>query len=239
MNYKKTNIKILALVATAVLITAVAGCGKNTVPASSDLKDVAESVSGSVGSGMPSSIPEIENTQGLHLSSVYTSSIINPDAANVEAEDIGSLEVTNQTQQYLNHAELVANMSDGTVLHFIIEDLPSGAKAEIFDTENQSINMNAVCDSVTVTEEIYSDQSNPLNTVLDIVNSDDYTVVITNNGDETLYNLNVVYHGQMEDAYFGGRSFQTTIDSLGVGESYTLTEENLYSGIGVVSVNQE
>ncbi len=183
-------------------------------------------------------LPELKNTTGLSLSSVYTSSIPNPDAGNESAEEINSIEVTNTSTEYLVSAEITAVMSDGTEAKFVIQDLPAGTKTEAFDVNNHSQTIPEECKSIKVTSEKYSSDEMMMNGQITVTNLDDYTVEIVNTGDSTLENLKVVYHGQMGTEYFGGTSYEIEIGSLDAGATYTLTDETLLSGIAVVRVYQ-
>ena len=57
---------------------------------------------------------EIDNGN-LVINSVFQSSIENPDCGNEYGDDIASLELVNQSNQYLDSAELTLHMSDGSI----------------------------------------------------------------------------------------------------------------------------
>ncbi len=185
------------------------------------------------------SLPEVENSDSLTLSSVYTSSILNPDCGGEYAEEVASLEVTNSSGQYLVSAELTAVMSDGKEVQFVVSDLPSGATAEIFDIANQSMDSGVTCESLECTSEEYLEGDMLMADTIAISSGDsDAVAVLTNTGEEDLTGLTVVYHCDMAGQYFGGASYMTTIESLAAGESYELIDETLMGEVAVVRVYQ-
>ncbi len=182
-------------------------------------------------------LPEIEDTDSLTLSSVYTSSILNPDCGGEYAEEIASLEVTNSSDQYLLSAELTAVMSDGTEVIFSISDLPAGDTAEIFDTGNQTLAEDVTCTSLVCTSEEYLDEDVLMSDTIE-VRADGSDAVIANTGGSDLTELTVVYHCDMAGQYFGGASYTIKIDYLAAGESYTLSDSTLMGEAAVVRVYQ-
>ncbi|MCD8230980.1 MAG: hypothetical protein LUD14_04010 [Clostridiales bacterium] len=198
------------------------------VDSSADMEDEVEA---------ESSLPEVEQSISLTLSSVYTSSILNPDCEGEYAEEIASLEVTNSSDSYLVSATLTATMSDGTEVLFEVYDLPAGATAEIFDTENQSMDSGVTCTSLVCTSEEYIDEDMLLSDTIEVATSAS-DAVITNTGTDDLTDLTVVYHCDMAGQYFGGTSYTITIDSLVAGESYTLSDNTLMGEVTVVRIYQ-
>ncbi len=182
-------------------------------------------------------LPEVQDSSSLTLSSVYTSSILNPDCGGEYAEEIASLEVTNSSDSYLVSATLTATMSDETEVLFEIHDLPAGATAEIFDTENQTLDSGVTCTSLVCTSEEYIDEDVLMSGTIEVTTSGS-DAIITNTGDSALTSLTVVYHCDMAGQYFGGTSYTITIDSLAAGESYTLSDSTLMGEVTVVRIHQ-
>ncbi len=182
-------------------------------------------------------LPEVQQSSSLTLSSVYTSSILNPDCGGEYAEEIASLEVTNSSDQYLLSAELTAVMSDGTEVIFSISDLPAGDTAEIFDTGNQTLAEDVTCTSLVCTSEEYLDEDVLMSDTIE-VRADGSDAVIANTGGSDLTELTVVYHCDMAGQYFGGASYTIKIDYLAAGESYTLSDSTLMGEAAVVRVYQ-
>ncbi len=184
-----------------------------------------------------SNLPEVEQSSSLTLSSVYTSSILNPDCGDEYAEEVASLEVTNRSDSYLVSATLTATLSDGTEVLFEVHDLPAGATAEIFDTENQSVASGVTCTALVCTAEEYIEEDVLLSDAIEVTASG-ADAVLTNTGDSDLTGLTVVYHCDMAGQFFGGTSYTITIDSLAAGESYTLSDSALMGEVAVVRIYQ-
>ncbi|MCD8385024.1 MAG: hypothetical protein LUC39_08750 [Clostridiales bacterium] len=182
-------------------------------------------------------LPEVEQSTGLTLSSVYTSSILNPDCGDEYAEEVASLEVTNSSDSYLVSATLTATLSNGTEVLFEVHDLPAGATAEIFDTENQSVASGVTCTALVCTAEEYIEEDVLLSDTIEVTASG-ADAVLTNIGDSDLTGLTVVYHCDMARQFFGGMSYTITIDSLAAGESYTLSDSALMGEVAVVRIYQ-
>lgn len=241
--------KVIGVAAAAVVVAALfialawRACGEQTENDPGDAVETEETdvpdedASQATGATEKATLPEIEDSDSLTLSSVYTSTVLNPDGGGEYVENVASLEVTNSSELYLKAATLTGTMSDGTEAAFQIHDLPAGAMAEIFDTKNQSIDTDAVCISLICTSEEYLDADEDLLMAGSLqITASGEDAVITNIGTATLKNLTVIYHCDMAGQYFGGTSCTITIDSLAAGESYTLTDITLMGAVAVVRI---
>ncbi len=179
---------------------------------------------------------EILESEYLVLSSLYTSTIKNPDCDNTYQEEIPTIEVTNTSGQYLLEAAFSAEMSDGSELTFLLKDLPAGETAEIFDSENHSLESGVTCIQISCTSEKYLEGSAlPEGLTIEASGSD---AIITNNSGEALSGATVVYRCSMGEQYLGGVSYETSIDILDAGASYQVSDENLMGEVRVVRVYQ-
>ncbi len=225
----------LIIVIAALVIVGVwvwAGGGSDKAAQENGDRQTAET-----GGATENALPEIEGSSGLTLSSVYTSSIQNPDCEGEYAEEVASLEVTNHSGSYLVSAALTATMSDGTEALFEVYDLPAGATAEIFDTENQTTASGATCTALVCTSEEYIDEDVLMSNTISVAVSGS-GAVITNTGESELSGLTVVYHCDMAGLYFGGTSYAVTIDNLEAGGSCEFTDDALAGEMAVVRVYQ-
>ncbi|MCD7805149.1 MAG: hypothetical protein LUH03_08395 [Oscillospiraceae bacterium] len=258
-RHSKTPLIIVLILIVAVLITVAiwfrARSGTNETVESSENSQTAETAETNENtdgdetgedeveaeteteSDAESALPEVQESSSLTLSSVYTSSILNPDCGGEYAEEIASLEVTNSSSNYLVSATLTATMSDGTEVNFAVYDLPAGATAEIFDTENQTLDSGVTCTALVCTSEEYIDEDVLMSDTIEVTVSGS-DAIITNTGDSALTSLTVVYHCDMAGQYFGGTSYTITIDSLAAGESYTLSDSTLMGEVAVVRIYQ-
>lgn len=177
----------------------------------------------------------IQNSEGLTLSSVYTSSIPNPDCGGKAANEIVSLEIQNDSQRYLRDARLTATMSDASAAHFLISDLPAGAIVEAFAVENTSLAAGVSCVSVSCDSEEFL-EGDLLMTDRLTVTAGDTGAVLTNIGGDPLENLTVVYRCDMGGRYFGGISYETTIVNLAPGADCEISDPALFGKLLVVRV---
>ncbi len=233
---------VAVLIAVALWLWARSGTGEavesseyNQTAETDEIVDSSADMEGEVEA--ESSLPEVEQSTSLTLSSVYTSSILNPDCEGEYAEEIASLEVANSSDSYLVSATLTATMSDGTEINFVVYDIPAGATAEIFDTENQTLDSSVTCTSLVCTSEEYINEDVLMSDTIEVTVSGS-NAIITNTGDSALTSLTVVYHCDMAGQYFGGTSYTITIDSLAAGESYTLSDSTLMGEVAVVRIYQ-
>ncbi len=233
---------VAALAAAALWLWAGSGDRQASEPgqdsqAAGTSEATESSIPGTSAAETAGTLPQVAQSTGLTLSSVYTSSILNPDCRGEYAEEVASLEVTNSSGSYLVSATLTATMSDGTEVYFTVSDLPAGATAEIFDTENQSMASGVTCSALVCTSETYLDGDMLLSGTVEVTASG-AAAVITNTGSGDLAGLTVVYHCDMAGQYFGGTSYTLTIDSLAAGESYTLSDGTLMGEVAVVRIYQ-
>ncbi len=179
---------------------------------------------------------KIGKSEHLELSSVYLSTIPNPDADNEYAENIASIEVKNTSKQYLKEAELVAEMSDGSKIYFEIKDVPPGEIAEVFDTENHSLSETIDCLNIGCVSETYSENDSIPNGIK--LEASGSGMIVTNHSGSDLSNLKVTYHCAMGDRYFGGISYITMIESLNNGTSVEIVDNNIMGEVSIVRIDQ-
>lgn len=148
----------------------------------------------------------------LSITSLFQSDVPNPDKDFEEGKNLATIEVLNQSNQYLLFADFVLTLVDGTQINFRAEDIPAGKKVWAFDLANASIDAEVGCVSIECTAEfaeIVSDWNTKFQT-----EADTSLVKITNLTDEVMKELEVTFHCLMEDTYFGGLSFKYSIDEL-------------------------
>ncbi len=227
---------VMAVAAAFILVVHAVSSGDND---SESTGDIATESSGSemvedtgVAGDIALDEAEMVGSDQLSISSLYTSTIFNPDADMAYGEDVASIEVTNTSNQYLVNAVLAADLSDGSQAVFRIYDLPAGQTVEAFDVNNASLGANVTCSGVTCNSEEYMD-SDPLFDGLRIEMSG-LSAVITNSTESAFDHLTVTYHCQDGDFYFGGAAYQVMIESLSAGESYILEDDSFQLGTPVI-----
>ena len=175
---------------------------------------------------LPFEVPGVQ----LTVRSLFQSTVLNPDADGAPGEDVASLEVENTSGRYMKSARLTVELQDGTTLEFLVEDLPAGRVAWVFEVNNTKLAKDAVCADIFASAEYGPDDPMPADTLA--VEVDGTTVTIRNLTDETLQGLTLVFKCLLDgdDVYFGGASYTRQIDSISPGESATLEVDECYLG---------
>lgn len=223
---------VVLLVLAAILLVRIVGGG--AASQHSDASEVtmapAETQSGGVGNevvpgGTPqnateptvvrSEVPCVLEDGKLELKSVFPFTGINLDCGWQEGTNIGTIELTNVSDQHLVQAEVQLVMSDGVTLSFVIQELPAGATVWAFDTNNTSYSESAYCTSVTSTAE-FEDASQIMEGTVEIAVSG-MDISVTNRGSETLENLQITCHSVLDGVCFGGSVFTYSAASIAPG----------------------
>ena len=177
----------------------------------------------------------------LEITSLFQSSIDNPDCENATGENIASIEVKNQSGKFLVSANITVILSDDTELQFELVDIPAESSVWAFETSNIEITEQPKCKTIEC-EAVY-EESNPMMTEELSIEADGTTVNISNLTDTNLTNINVSFHCLFdEDVYFGGKTYIYPIDVLSVGETVSLEVEECYLGqadaVRVTGINE-
>ena len=179
--------------------------------------------------------PYLLDDDKIQIDSLFQYSGINLDAQNEECEDVASLQLKNNSDQYLEKAEISVELTDGTAFSFEVEDIPDGKSVMAFDTANTAYDGKtgvALIDATTT----YSSDAGLKETDVKIT-SDDNGVQLENISGNALANLKIKYHCVMDDMYFGGISSETEVAGLAAGETTTVdTSESILGDAEVVSI---
>lgn len=154
---------------------------------------------------------------GVELNALFSSDLMNPDGGNVPVEQLASLEVTNTSDRYLAAAEFTVTLTDGTVYHFRVNDLPAGGKTIAFSTDN-AVYDGSECASVEAETEFVSGSQLMEESVSFSV--DGTAVTLTNLTQEELGPLTVICRDTLDAAeYFGGVSYAYRTAAIPAGGS--------------------
>lgn len=177
--------------------------------------------------------PVILDGGNIEIESLFQFSGVNPDAGNQKATDVASIVLRNVSEKYISAATVTAALGDGSVLSFVVNDIPAGASVMAFSISNESLLPSDVCVDISV-DAVFDDTSkiNSLEISVDGMN-----VTLKNTSSEDLNEINVYYHDVFHDKYFGGISYIYTIEHLSAGESTTIiAEESILGAIDVVGI---
>ena len=165
----------------------------------------------------------------LEVISLFQSTIANPDCNEEDGENIASIEVKNQSGQFLTSANITIKLEDNTELNFRIIDVPADGTVWAFEVNNTEIPEQPVCESVKC-EAVYEEE-NPVMTDQVSVEAEGTTVMISNLTDKDLTNLDVSFHCLFDEGvYYGGTVYTYPIDTIYAGESISMDVSECYLG---------
>ncbi len=165
----------------------------------------------------------------LVLNSIFQSSISNPDCNDENGENTASVEVINQSDQFLASADIEVMLEDETTLNFKIEDIPAGGTVWAFEIDNTGIDENYVCESVSCDAEYEDDM--PMMAESLSFEAEGTTVTIQNLTDGQLSGLEASFHCLFDEGvYYGGTTYTYPIDTIPAGGSISLEVPECYLG---------
>ena len=169
----------------------------------------------------------------LEMESVFSYAGPNPDNNGEEGDNIAAIQMKNCSDTYLTSAQITVTTGDGTKLTYQVADLPAGKTVTAFEIKNQELPDKFTIHKIDAKTE-YSDDVSLHEDALTIT-TEDMNIGLTNISQEAIQNMTVIYHDVMDDEYFGGKSYQKTVESLAAGESTTVTAEECYIGEAAVA----
>ncbi|MBQ7801718.1 MAG: hypothetical protein IJ375_05285 [Oscillospiraceae bacterium] len=167
----------------------------------------------------------------LQIASLFQYDGINPDCGNQEGEDIASIMLTNTSGAYLSEALITLELSDGTSAVFAVTDLPAGKTAMVFSRDNVSIASDTVC--VSAACEAVWDDASPMPDQI-AVSAEGMLVTLTNNSGEDISELVVYCRSPFGEEYFGGITYQYTVNDFSANGTATVEAWDCVMGIAEV-----
>lgn len=168
----------------------------------------------------------------LEINSLFQFSGINPDCGNQEGTDIASIVLKNVSGTYLAEANISLTLPDGTQLNFVVTELPAGASAMAFSTENLSIPADAVCLSAGC--EASYDPTAVADSDQVTASADGSQITLTNVSGQDISQIVVYCRDLLGDDYFGGITYSYTVTDLPAGESTTVEATDCVLGMAEV-----
>ena len=173
----------------------------------------------------PYEVSDQQLTVNSFFGSNLDQNLPNPDAGGKTGNNLATCEIQNNSAWYLQSAEVYILLNDGTEHHFQIEDLPAGKTLLAFDTDNNVISEEAevvsvICRSV----QRQPDEENFQDSLEISVSGTEISV--ENVCDRNFENIEVVCHCDFGEQYFGGISYKYPVESLGAGESISVTADD-------------
>lgn len=179
--------------------------------------------------------PYLLEEEQIQVDSLFQYSGINPDAENAECEDVAAIQMKNNSEQYLESAEVSVELSDGTAYSFVVQDIPAGKSVIAFESGNTSYDGKTGVAFIEA-KTAYSSEAGVKEDEVKVT-SDDNGVQISNISGDAIGTMKVKYHCVMDDMYFGGISSETEVDGLAAGESTAVdTSESILGDADVVGI---
>lgn len=168
----------------------------------------------------------------LELESLFQFEGVNPDSGNEEGSDIASIVLKNISDTYLIEANVSIALADGTELNFIVTELPAGKSAMAFSVDNLAITVNAACVSTSCEATYDADASTDQEKVSIVV--DGINITVTNTTGEELSEVVIYCRSPLGEEYFGGVTYQYTVNKLSAYESTTVEAVDCILGMAEV-----
>lgn len=168
----------------------------------------------------------------LEINSLFQFSGINPDCENQEGTDIASIVLKNVSDLYLAEAKIALTLLDGTQLNFVVTELPAGASAMAFSTENSVLPADAACLSAACeasfdpTAVMVSDQVT--------ASVDGTQITLTNISGQELSQIVVYCRDTLGEDFFGGTTYSYIVTNLPAGESTVVEATDCILGMAEV-----
>lgn len=167
----------------------------------------------------------------LEIASVFSYSGMNPDCNDESAEKVGAIQLSNNSDNYLESADITVVLANDEELAFRVEDIPAGQTVMAFDIENQPYNDETVMEIYADTQ--YAEESSLHEDRLSVT-ADENGITVTNQTEEQISGISVRYHCILDGAYWGGKCYQDTIEMLAPEDSVLLDAEECYFGEAAV-----
>lgn len=164
------------------------------------------------------SFPFVSEDGILQITSLIQFDGPNADMDQSEVADIAGLQVVNISEQYIEEADVRLVMTDGQEYSFLIQDLPAGAGAAVFERSSLLYDGKTDCSDIECTAQT-ADVSLEEDTVA--VRTDGAAITVTNISEYPIHNMTVIYRCMAEDIYIGGISYQIPVPELDPGDSFT------------------
>lgn len=156
----------------------------------------------------------------LSIESLFQTDGFNPDCGNEEGEQIASMVLKNNSDQYLTKANITLTMADGSNLNFEVTHLPAGESAMAFSLENASISKDPICVDVSC-DAAFEDTASVVNHKVTATVSG-MTVTLSNVSGQDLTDVVVYCRSPFGEEYFGGITYSYTVNSLPANQSASL-----------------
>lgn len=223
----RKNVKILSAILVVLIIIAIIIF---------HLDEKRDSESNATGSGESENsqeqsgitFPYVLEDEGIEIVSIFPYSGTNPDFDDEDCENVGALQVINQSGEHLEKADIDVMLSDGSKLEFQMEEIPGGKEVLAFEINNEEYESTKSVIEIQVDVKRASEKK--LNEDVVKYELGEEEISLTNVSDTELADIKVKYHCSLNEMYFGGKCFSGVIETLKPGESAVLDASECYLG---------
>lgn len=165
----------------------------------------------------------------LRVESFFQFSGFNPDKNDEEGEDVAAVLLTNTSREHLTSVTLAVVTTDGSVVTFTARDIPSGMSVMVFEQGNTAVANDITCSQIACKASFEAEK--PVMADQVEISVDGTQITVRNISGEDLSQLTVYYHSVLDQSYYGGITYQYTIDSLRAGESALVDAWECFLGL--------
>ncbi|MBQ7922993.1 MAG: hypothetical protein IJ325_10540 [Clostridia bacterium] len=148
----------------------------------------------------------------LEIERVFLYDGLNPDCNNSQGNSITALEVRNLSTEYLEKGLITLDSDEGKTIHFAIRELPAGKSVMVFSSENASSLVDTVFGNIRY--ETIFDLEASMHSEQISISTKGTRITLKNNTDVDINEIVVYCRSVLEDRYFGGITYNYTINSL-------------------------
>lgn len=168
----------------------------------------------------------------LEITGLFQFSGINPDDGNQSGTDMGSITLVNCSDSYLEEAKIALKLSDGTVLNFLVTELPAGASVMAFSTDSRTLEDGVVCVSYSCDAQFDANLTAVSSKVTAHVEGT--RITLTNVSGQKISKVVVYCRSPLGDEYFGGVTYQYVVNDLPANGTATIDAVDCILGIAEV-----
>lgn len=230
---KNAKTKAIILIAVVLLVIILAAVWINGTRKSGHGDTSSSLAAQESGQDQKTAFPAEIDDQNLRIDSLFQFTGVNPDAGDVDCEDVAAIQLTNQSGKYLKQAQIEITLVDGSTLAFHVQDVPDQAEIYAFDTTNQTCTQTDGIKAIQATAD-YTEEEDFLGKTV-IAKVQDINIRLTSKGSEDLSDLQIIYHCSMDNILFGGISYTAKLDKLKAGAKASLKADQAWLGEAAVT----
>ena len=234
-------ILVIAVVAVLLAVILPKASGDVTITSTTTAAEAVQGAENAAASpaGDPVKFPLTLSEGKLELESLFQFDGVNVDAGNQEGKKIAAITLKNVSDAHLGQADINLALSDGNALVFHVSELPAGKSVIALAADNQSL-----ADDVYAVDAQCSASFEEGAAISDAVtvNVTGMVITLTNNTDEVLSQVDVYCHNVLGTEYFGGITYQYTVNDLPAAGTTTVQAADCILGMAEavrVSVSQK